>query len=307
MEFESYSIYRDRNNTKVRLKDIDELICRELNLEHSEKDFGHFYFTEPEEQIIGSQTSISWAGLLHVITYYSKLQYGRCTTYDVESAMAWVRHYAVLFPPSVMPFTTKLMDLLTQNGLYVHCDFARDNGRKNEFICGYYGESMYLNESGVFQCGIGFNLRHYYPTVHNLLNISPLRQEYGTQEYRTYYSFAIDTLVIPSGIRSIHSDFFNGGYVERSVMLPDSLQRLEGFNSSFIREITIPAGVKTLGWTAFRECIIQHLRLERIGDCEFQQGAFGGSRIEYLSIPEREMLRVRDFPFIDRVQNIKFH
>lgn len=309
MEFASYSIFRESDNSRVSLKEIDPLVCRELGLEFSEKDYGHFHFPEREKEKKGGQGSISWAGLLYVIAYYSYLRYGRCSKYDVESAMAWVRHYAVTFPPSVMQFTTKLMNLLAQHGLYVHCDFTRDNGRENEFICEYYGETMYLNESGVFHCSIGFKLVHYYPTHQNILREPPVREEYECwgEICKEYYSVTIDTLIIPSGIRSIDRDFFERGYVEKSVALPDSLQRLEGFNETFIGKITIPAGVKFVDSLAFRKSTIHMLRLESIGDCEFHRSSFSESKIENLSIPASEMNRVKYLPFIEYVRAVTYH
>lgn len=307
MEFESYSIYRESDNSSVSLAEIDVLICKELNLDFSERDYGHFHFTEPEDQIVGDQTSISWAGLLHVIVYYSKIHFGRCTSYDVVSAMAWVRHFAVTFPPSVEVFTYNLMKVLTQNGLYVYVHKRRNYGRENEYFCGYDGNTLYINDTGIYECENRFSLRNYYPDDSNLMEKSQIRQEYINIGWESYYRPSLKRMIIPSEIKSIHRDFFNGGYVNQNVLLPDSLEVLDGFHKSFVRELTFPKGIKSVNILGFFRSHIHTLRLEGIGKCQFNPEAFCDCQIEYLSIPEREMLKVDNFPFMDNVHHIQFH
>ena len=88
MGFDSYTIRKIDDDSRVNLNDVDKLICEEFKLEFNETDYGHFFFTESEEQLGSFQKSISWAGLLHVIAYYSEIKYGKNSVYDVDAAMA---------------------------------------------------------------------------------------------------------------------------------------------------------------------------------------------------------------------------
>ncbi|MDE5880760.1 MAG: leucine-rich repeat domain-containing protein [Muribaculaceae bacterium] len=304
MEFESYSIKREADNSDVKLIDLDPLVCKGLNLEFSDKDFGHFYFTETEDEMECDQKSISWAGLLHVIAYYSKIKYGRCDIYDVEAAMSWVRQYAVTFPPSIMEFTSRLMKFLSEESLYMFVDLLHKKGIKNEFTCDYDGHRIYRNEYGIFECFGAFNLEKFYPDNRNILEHQVINKKYCNSKWDTFYSPSVRSLIIPDGIRTITPDFFNGGYVERSIILPDSLVVLEGFNDSYIREITIPASLKKVGAIAFRKSNIEVLFLDLIEGCEFNEFAFSDSFIEKLYVSRYEKERCEELPFIGQVLNI---
>lgn len=308
MEYETFSIYSESDNTKVKLLDIDDLICKELNLDCSGTDYGHFHFSEPQNTIKkGCRTAISWAALLHVIAYYSDIQYGRCTSYDIESAIAWVRHFAITLPPSVIDFTYKLMQVLTQNGLYVYVNLLHDIGRKNEFFCGYDGTTLYRNETGMYKCDTRSFLNVYYPAISNLMEKSQIRQEYSNLGLKSYYHPSVEMLIIPSGIKYIDSSFYYKGYVNKYVLLPDTLEVLDGFKEAFVRELTIPKSVRSMNFNAFKDGYIQSLRLEEIGKCDFDSKAFSGCKIEYLSIPETEMRKAIDLPFFHSVKHFNFH
>lgn len=118
--FESFDIRRKTNDEVIPLKTIDIILRRQLSLKDHEsgEPFGHFYFPEPQEEDDDFPESISWARLIHVIAYYSKIHYGKCSVYDVESAMAWTREY-VLFPHSAYTFTERMMKVLDKEGFYV--------------------------------------------------------------------------------------------------------------------------------------------------------------------------------------------
>lgn len=139
MAFDSFSIRKIADNSKVNLDEVDKMVCDEFNFEFNEKDYGHFYFTETEEELGSFQKSISWAGLIHTIVYYSYINYGKCSTYDIEAAMAWIRENAIIFPHSAIDFTTKLAEFLEQKGLYVFAHFLRDTDYKDEYINTYNG------------------------------------------------------------------------------------------------------------------------------------------------------------------------
>lgn len=308
MEFESYSIIKESDNSIVPLNELDPLVCMELNLEYSDKDFGHFHFTEKENEISADQKSISWAGLLHVAAYYSKIKYGRCSSYDVEAAMAWVCQYAVTFPPSILDFTSRLMSFLSEHGLYVRVDIRHQNGKENEFTNDHDASKIYRNNCGIFQCWREDRLLKYYPDSRCLLNQPKIKYKFNNLSLNPLcYSPSISELIIPSGIKSIDMDFFREGYVESPVELPNTLEELEGFNEAYIEEFTIPANVKKIGFSAFNHCKIKKLILARIHGCEFDKNAFCNAEIENLYIPEREILNSTELPFLNYVTDIRFY
>lgn len=128
MIFDSFSIRKITDNSIVNIDELDKMVCNELNLELKDKDYGHFIFTESEEELGSFQKSISWVGLIHTIVYYSNIGYGKSSIYDLEAAMAWIKEYAINFPCSTLQFTSKLVLLLKQKGLYVFVNYHRDEG-----------------------------------------------------------------------------------------------------------------------------------------------------------------------------------
>lgn len=309
MEFESYNIKRIADNSNVRLVELDPLVCRELNLEYSEKDYGHFRFPERENENVGGQKSVSWAGLLHVIAYYSRIKHGKCSAYDVESAMAWVCHFAVTFPPSAIDFTSELMKFLERHGLYVYIDLMREDAQEVEFLTDCHGNKIFRNECGVFECCRAFNAVKFSPDNGNLLNRPIIKDCNRNYDYSndTYYSPSIRSLIIPEGIRIIEPEFFRGGYVEDPVSLPHSLVELAGFNDSCLSEMAIPKNVRIVRSAAFQNSKIKKLTISRITDCKFEDFAFSRSEIENLYIPEREMLQATELPFIHCAKEIFFY
>ena len=129
MAFDSFDIRLIRDNNRADLNEVDKLICEEFGLGLSDNDYGHFYFTESKEELGSFQKSISWAGLIHVIVYYSNINYGKASNYDIEAAMTWIREYAVDFPHSATVFTTKLVEFLKEKGFYIFVNYHRDEDR----------------------------------------------------------------------------------------------------------------------------------------------------------------------------------
>lgn len=126
MAFDSFSIRRLTDNSIMDMVAVDKMVCDKFNLKFTDKDYGHLYFTETREDLGTSQKSISWASLIHVIVYYSNINYGKSSTYDIEAAMAWIREYAIHFPHAAVDFTSELVKFLEQNGLYIFVNYHRN-------------------------------------------------------------------------------------------------------------------------------------------------------------------------------------
>lgn len=122
--FGSYSIRKLTDNSEADYEELDSQIREQFSLRGDNTDYGHFFFTEPDEELEGFQSSISWTGLIHVVLYYSKIGYGKSTIYDVEAAMAWVREYAIHIPDSAAIFLSELIIFLHQKGFYIFVNYT---------------------------------------------------------------------------------------------------------------------------------------------------------------------------------------
>lgn len=98
MPFDTFDIKRESDNSVVDIDIVDSMVCDKFNMTFSEKDYGHFFFTDGT--LNGMQKSISWPGLIHTVIYYSKIEWGKRTAYNMEATMAWVCTYAIHFPKS---------------------------------------------------------------------------------------------------------------------------------------------------------------------------------------------------------------
>lgn len=290
MAFDSFDIRKITDNSRANLNEVDKLICDEFGLEFSDKDYGHFFFTESEEELGAFQKSISWAGLLHVIVYYSIINYGKVSNYDIEAAMTWIREYAVHFPHSATVFTTKLVKFLEEKGFYVFVNFHRDEDRNcNEYTNSYNSHMILKNESGVFECNDKGKLLRFYPDSQNLLDEAKVRETYTFG--KSYYKPCIHSLIIPEGVTSLEHEFFRGGLVQDNVQLPNSLVSLGDkwnpcvFSDSCLPELIIPDNVNLIGEFAFGNSRIRSLRLTRVFESEYLR-QFKGAYIETLFLPE---------------------
>lgn len=286
MGFDSYSIRKLDDDSRVNLNDVDKLICEEFKLEFNETDYGHFFFTESEEQLGSFQKSISWAGLLHVIAYYSEIKYGKNSVYDVEAAMAWIRVHAVHFPYSAIAFTSKLMRFLTDKGLYVFIDFKRSKDfDANKYTCDYNGNKMIRNESGVFDCDHNGTLLSFYPNPENLLENSVVKNSHRTYGMDEVYSPCVRTLIIPKGVHDIGERFFENGYVRDRIEFPHSLTSIGKdfslgiFRHACLPDVVIPDSVTHIGDMAFEGCIFKSLELPHHLRSAWEQYSQGGYRL----------------------------
>lgn len=120
--FDTFSVCRKSDNSEVDVMVIDKMLREHFQLRTNEQDlpYGHFYFTGKDESMEISQISISWAGLIHCVVYYSKINGGRRTTYDMVAALTWIKWAGIGFPDSTVDFLSKMMDYLDQKGYYVY-------------------------------------------------------------------------------------------------------------------------------------------------------------------------------------------
>lgn len=271
MAFESFDIKRVRDNQVIPQKEIDLFLRKELSLKDHEidKPFGHFYFPESREELDGFQESISWAGLIHTIAYYSKIHYGKCSTYDVESAMAWTREY-VLFPHSAYVFVENLMKVLEKAGLYVFIHF-HDDKTEDEYK-NSNGGMVLKSESGLFECSYKGELLNFYPASENLIPENPIREHYVLG--RRCYTPCVHNLIIPEGVTSIKDGFFARGHVESTITFPSTLTSIgDVFNKGVfsgveVNEMVIPPTILSIGNFAFENSRIQTLRITFRNTCE---------------------------------------
>lgn len=119
--FDTFSIKRIADGSEADIMEVDKMLREHFNLQTNERDlpYGHFYFTD---RPMGSQESISWAGLIHCVIYYSEINGGRKSTYDMVAALTWIKWAGILFPDSSVDFLSKMMGYLEQMGYYVYVE-----------------------------------------------------------------------------------------------------------------------------------------------------------------------------------------
>ena len=120
--FDTFSVCRKDDNSEVNVMMIDKMLREHFQLRTNEQDlpYGHFFFTGKDESMGISQISISWAGLIHCVVYYSEINGGRRSTYDMVAALSWIKWAGIGFPDSTVDFLSKMMDYLDQKGYYVY-------------------------------------------------------------------------------------------------------------------------------------------------------------------------------------------
>lgn len=303
MAFVSFDIRRVRDNQVVPQEEVDLFLRKELSLKDHETDkpFGHYYFPESKEELDGFQASISWAGLIHVIAYYSKIHYGKCSTYDVESSMAWTCKY-VLFPHSAYVFVENLMKVLEKAGLYVFINF-HDEKTEDKYM-NNNGSMVLKSESGLFECSYKGELLNFYPDSYNLIPESQVR-DYSVFS-RTYFTPCVYNLIIPEGITSLKEDFFTGGYVKNTLSFPSTLTSIGSdfhsrvFCGTELFEVVIPHTITYIGNSAFENSRIQNLRITSKRTIEHSY-EFRNTRIDRLIISEGTNVRFVNCMIGDRI------
>lgn len=313
--FASFSIRKNADNTIVNIDEVDRMVCDEFNLAFTDKDYGHFYFTESEKELGTFQKSISWAGLIHTIVYYSNINYGKSTTYDIEAAMAWIREHAIHFPHSATVFTSRLVKLLKQKGLYVYVNFRRDEDyNEHEYENAYNRHKILRNESGVFECDNKGKLLRFYPDPNNLLDKTRERETYTFG--KSYYKPCIHSLIIPEGVTAISESFFRYGFVEDTIQFPDTLCSIgdrmdrDVFADTHLPDIVIPETVGIIGNFAFGNSVIKSVRFSHVIGCEYLR-QFKGAYIETLYLPNecrQQWEKCFDgYAYLHEAKNVEFY
>ena len=271
------------------MDEVDRMVCDEFNIEFNEKDYGHFYFTETEKELGSFQKSVSWASLIHTIVYYSNINYGKSSTYDIEAAMAWIREHAIHFPHSAVFFISKLVKFLKQKGLYIFVDYHRDEERnENEYVNTYNSYKILRNESGMFECNDDGKLLRFYPSAQNLLDETIVKK---TNSFgKSFFKPSIHSLIIPEGVTAIGRDFFSDGIVEDTIHFPETLcsigkgPEVRVFADTHLPDIIIPERVNMIGALAFENSVIRSVRYLRVFECEYFH-QFEGANVETLYLP----------------------
>lgn len=310
MAFRHFCICKNSDHTAVDENFIDKLVCDKFGFIYSDKDYGHFFFTEREAEDF-HQKSISWAGLLDWIVYHSLSLIGSCkrTNFEIEAALAWTRQY-VGMPTSTVRFLSDLLEFFKENGYYVYV-YGHSVDKEDDYFHNLYrGEVIFENESGMFLCNNYGNLKRFFPATENLLDKSIIRERYTFQD--DYYKPCVYSLIIPEGVASLEMDFFRRGLVKEKVILPTTLTAIGNgtFSNSHLPEIVIPKSVSKIGTFAFGNSIIKSLKITRLFESEYLR-QFKGAQIKTLYLPRECQQQWQQgfdgFAFLHEVENIEFY
>lgn len=317
MAYKSFTIRSSSDNNVVDLEDIDFLVRKEFSLQDDEfyKPYGCFSFTEDEEELDGFQKLISWPGLIHTIVYYSKINYGKSSVYDLEAAMAWVKEHAIDFPHSAIVFTSKLAAFLQQRDMYVFVNFHRDEDRnEHEYVNTYNSYKILRNESGVFECDNDGKLLRFYPETQNLLDETKVKEAYTFG--KSFFKPCVHSLIIPEGVTAIREGFFSEGFVKDTILFPNTLCSIGNradynvFAGSRLPDIIIPDKVNMIGTFAFGNSIIKSVRFSRVFECEYLR-QFKGAYIETLYLPHECRLQWEKgfdgYAYLHEVKKVEFY
>lgn len=284
MAFESFSIRRISDNINVPLEEVDTIVRKELSLQDCERDkpYGHFYFTETEKELGGFQKSISWAGLIHTIVYYSNIGYGYRDVFEILGALYETKNgpgsqcILIRWPYSTFGFTAKLLQLLKNNGLYVYVEFDDSPECLYENLQHSSSVYIYKSKSGRFICDLDGQLIGFYPVISNIVDPSDME---GMPTFNLYHP-CLHTLEIPEGVTNLSRDFFKNGYVQDTVSFPKSLKSIGTihapgvFSQAFLPRIDIPDSITTIGPYAFAESKIKCLYIPKMFEyndtCQFK-------------------------------------
>ncbi|MBO5180395.1 MAG: leucine-rich repeat protein [Paraprevotella sp.] len=290
MVFDSFSIKFQSDDSCANLESIDKIVCEKLGLVHSEKDFGLFYFSYETGEHPMHQQAISWAGLIHSVVYYSKLDYGKRGFYELIGALVHIRKHYIKFPLSAIRFLTDLLDLLYGEGYYVYVHLRSDERDKCKFVNSFNQQVVYLNETGTFTCDEHGRLLDYCPSVDNLLEESVIREHFSLGN--AYYKPCVKRLVIPKGVKRLCAEFFRGGLIEKELILPNTLESIGSevdacvFANTHLPRVVLPDSLALIGNFAFGNSEIEDLvyPTKILSYPGLRQ--FKGARINVLSVPK---------------------
>lgn len=168
--FDSFNIRRVSDNSIADINEVDKKVCEHFNLEFNENDYGHFFFIleeDEKERFCHFQESISWARLLHVIIYYTNVDYGKKSMYEMLGAFVFLSTSFIHFPKCTEDFTIALLKFLQEEGLYVHANY-NDGDKDLRRVNPYNGHTMWKNETGIFESDEHGVLLEFHPSMVNL-------------------------------------------------------------------------------------------------------------------------------------------
>lgn len=311
--FDSYNIRRVSDNCIVDIDEVDKLVTEHFHLELRENDYGHFLLTleEDEKERYGHfQKSISWVGLLHIIIYHTKVDYGKKSVYELLGALIIMRKRCVFFPRCADKMIVELAEFLQEQGLYVHANY-NDSGRELHCVNPYNYHTMWKNLTGIFESDEHGVLLEFYPSIKNL---SLDRNSYPTVQP------CVKEMVIPEGITSISSRFFSHSRISEGIEFPNSLVDIGGkssessgsgaFFESFLPYVAFPQSLESIETHSFWGCHIRRLRLTNDQLRRFPENCFMGTEIETLHLPWNMKSHIDDVMGIyfpkSHVYNIEF-
>ena len=149
--------------------------------------------------------------------------------------------------------------------------------------CENHDPSCLRSESGAFPIDKDGVARHFFEAEGNPLIF----------EYHGYCRKAINSFVVPHGVKGLGSRILSEVWVREKFELPDGLVRIGSasalygpfeFTKCDLPSVVIPPSVVVLGCYAFANCRIQRLRLPLLSLCPYAR-QFKGSSIELLELP----------------------
>jgi hypothetical protein len=286
--FSTFEIRSQHTQKCVDYNELDKLICEKFDLKYSNEDYGHFPFLEGEMH----QESISWAGLIHEIVYWSDIDYGTRRKSEVLGALVYVIKYAIRFPMRMIDVLSKLLDFIyDEQKMYIYVSVHPDKYDPSYLYKNIYAHKMILkNETGLFECDEDGKLLSYYPSIEVLMEKNEVRERYTYRD--SYYRPCIHSMMVPEGITSFSHDFFRGGYIAETLKLPSTIKTIGSekdicvFADTSIGRIILPDSIESIGTFAFGNSEIEEFVYpNKIIEFQYLR-QFKGTRINRLLLPQ---------------------